>query len=177
MGAESTSIRRDFTGLVLRFNAADRRVQDSWNKQPMFVSDIQSVYGPNGKIPSLVGLYITNHHLKQIPRSFIYAVPAKRGFKRIISAVNRKLCELSESMGSQLSNGFDPRIVKGTLEIVDPVSNDQSNVPNGFPSLNVMFNDFVTDLRIDLNSGSIALFQQFDPIIQSSNMLLSPPDF
>ena len=49
----------------------------------MFISNVQSVYGPNGVIPSCIGLYFVNHHLEQISGSLIYSVPAKRGFKGV----------------------------------------------------------------------------------------------
>jgi hypothetical protein len=162
--------------MVLRFDAADRRIENGWNEQPMFISDIQSVYGPNCMIPIRVGLYLSKHYLEQSTGGLIYSIRAKRSFERIISGVDRELSELSEGLGSQLGDDFDPRIVEGALEIVDAVPGDQCDVTNCIPVRNVVFDDFVSKLRIELNSGNIAFFQHSNLGFQQSDMMLGPFD-
>lgn len=176
MGASRKPIARDFSHVILRFDAADRAIKNCWNEQPMFISDIESVYGPDGKIPSLVGLYLGKHYVENATGGFIYADAANRSFKRILSRVDGELGLVSDRLGCKLGEDFDPRIIEGALEIVEAIPRDQSDVPNGSRVSNVMFDDFISNLRIDLNGSNVAFFQKSDSFIQPCNMLFGPFD-
>jgi hypothetical protein len=175
VSSEGESTGRDFATL-LRFDVANARIQNSWNKKPMLISDVQSVYGPNGVIPSRVGLYIAHHSAEEVG-GLIYAVPAKRGFKVVLGGVGGEFSELSQGMRGEFSDGFDPSIIEGTLEIVDGVPHDQGNLSDSIPIHDVMLDNFVSKLRIDLDGGNVTLLQQLNPLFKSSDMMIGPFDF
>jgi hypothetical protein len=162
--------------LLLRFDAANRCIKDDWNQQPMFISDVQSVYGPNGVVSSIVGLYLVKHPLKQIPGGLAYSVPAKRNFKCIAGRVDGKFSELTDGTGSELGNDFHPSIVEGAFEIVNHIPSNKGDLLNSIPVRDVVFDDFVSKLRINLDTANVTLFQQFDPGFQPGDMLLGPID-
>lgn len=177
MGAGSEAVGGNHSGAILRFDAANRHVKNGWDEKPVLVSNVQSVYGPYGVIPSSVGLYFVKHHLEQIPRGLLYSVPAKGGFKLIFSQINREFGESPQSRGGELCNGFDPGIVEGALEIVKSVPSHQCDRTPEIASLNIVLDNLVSKLRINLDSGHVALFQQLDPPIKPNDMMIGPFDF
>jgi len=44
--------------LVFHVYVANRGIVNHWNEKPVFVSRVEQVHGPDGKIPSIVGLYL-----------------------------------------------------------------------------------------------------------------------
>jgi hypothetical protein len=177
MGTGSESIGKYCTGLVLRFDATHGRIQDSWDKKPMFVSDVKTAYGPNGMIPSRVGLYLAHDHPEQISGNSIYSVPAKRGFKGIACGIDREFREFTHGAGCELCNGLNPSVVEGALQIMESVPSDQgeSSLPLSIP--NIVLNDLVSKLRINLNGADITLLQQADLSIQPVDVMLGPFNF
>lgn len=167
----------DLSGVILRFDAADRRIENSWDKQPVFISQVQSVYGPNGVIPSCVRLYLVKNHVEQSSGGRIYSIPAKGIFKGISCRIDREFSEFSQSAGSDFSNGFDPGIVEGALEVMESIPGDQSDRTPGTPVRNVVLDDIVSKLRINLDCGHITLFQQLNPSIQLADVMFGPVDF
>lgn len=166
-----------YSCLILRFNASNARIEENWDKKPMFVSDVESVHGPDGHIPSRVGLYIGKHHPKKLVRGPIYSIPAKRSLKVVISGVDREFSELPEGVGGEFGNRLNPRIIEGALEIMEGIPRNQRDISAGISARNVMFDDFVSKFRIDLDRRSATLMEELDPTSQSSDMMIGPLDF
>jgi hypothetical protein len=53
----------------------------------------------------------------------------------------------------------------------------QSNIANSIPVGNIVFDDLVSQLRINLDDSHITLLQQLNPGFQPSDMLIGPMDF
>ena len=173
----STSGFLNFTSFVLCFNALNGGIVRKWNQQAMFVSDVELVNGPNSKIPSLVRFYLGRDELEQFGTGSLYFSPIKRGMKLIGGFVNREFGEIADSRGNESLNGLEPCIVDGTLQIMDDIPEYQSYISECIPVGKIVFDDFISTTRINLDRSSIGIFQKKNSVVQLRDMMIGPFNF
>ena len=86
------------------------------NKEPVLVSDVESVNGTDGVIPSTMRLYIAHEEFEEIGSGDVYLYP-QRIFKVITAGINRELSPLPVAGREQASNRFKPRMVEAHFKL------------------------------------------------------------
>lgn len=109
---------------ILHVNVANGGVMNHWDQQPVFVSNVEFVNGPDGKIPSVVRLYVGHEEVEELGDGDIYLQVPQGGFKIVRGGVNRELAPSPVAGGNQSRHSFKPNMVKRTLKIVDGVSDN-----------------------------------------------------
>jgi hypothetical protein len=92
---ETVASRTNFSGFVLRLDSDNGRIEDYWNQKAMFISNVISVNGPDGRIPTVVRLYLVQDQPEKAGMDDIYFLLSKRSFKTISGGVNREFGKLA----------------------------------------------------------------------------------
>lgn len=166
----------NFTSLIFKFDAFNGRQLNDWNQEPMFVSNVELVNGPDGRIPSIVRLYLGHHEVKEIGGGTVYFSPPERDFKIVQGGINRKFGELAEGGGKESFNCLHPGIVKSALKIVKDIPQHQCNIGSKSLVTKIMFDGFASSLRINLDCGSVGIWQYADARFDIGDMLIGPFD-
>lgn len=103
------------SALILQLDVLNGSEVEERNQEPMLVSFIESVNGPDGKIPSVIGLYFVNDEPKELLTGFVYYSPAQRAFKSVAGGIHREFGEVANSRRNEPFDDFDPRIIEGTF--------------------------------------------------------------
>ena len=175
-GAPGTPVSLDFTSLILCFNAIKRSVVNSREQEAVFISDVEAMDRPDGKIPSFVRLYLGRDDPEKVSTGRVYFSPMKRRLELIRGLINWELGERADCLGGNPLNGFEPRIIESALQIVNSVPEHQCDVSKGFPVSEVMLNDFIPGLWIDLHRSYVGVWQNAHSCVNIRNVLIGPFD-
>lgn len=165
--------------LIFQVNASNRGIVDNRNQQPMFVSEIEFVNGPDGKIPSIIGLYIVKDEIEEVRTGGVYLQFPQRGFKLISFEKTGELGALPVPSGNQSSCSFKPSMIESTLQIVNSIPDDCGQFIKGISVasfLEIALNEFAASLRIDIGSTYQSVLQDADCAFGFRNVLIGPFD-
>jgi hypothetical protein len=167
----------DVASLIFQFHSLNRRDVNERYEKPMFVKDVQLVNGPNGVIPSTVRLYAAHHQLEQSEIGDVYFSIPKRSFQKLIRRVDGKLLFLGVKRGGcEFFEGSQPSIIEGGFQVVDSVPDYQGELIVDCMIAKVVFDDLVSNLRIDLGRGHIGLSQSGKCGLEIHDVLIGPVD-
>jgi hypothetical protein len=171
----SVSVPR-FAILIHDANAVNVPGGQDRNKQPMFISDVKVVNGPNGLIPSIARLYLVEHKSKQIRGSSVYASLRHPSFKFFEDFANRELGPVINEGGNQSVDGLEPGIVEGAIQIMDSVPEQQGDIVEGGSIAESVGEDFPSRFRININSSCVRFMQAGDSCVDIRDVLIGPFD-
>ncbi len=167
----------DVARFVLKLDALDGGEENKWNEKPMLVHVISLVDGPNGNIPSLVGLYLVHDSPVESKAVDVYFSLPKKSFKFIHNLSHRELIShrVADRFGREHISNSPPSVVESTAHIVDSIPDKDSNVGSGLFSIaQVMLDDFVSTIRIYLDSSNVGFFQKSNSVLKIADMLIGP---
>ena len=168
----------DFS-ILLHANIANRGILNNWNEKPMLVSHIHNMHGPNGEIPSVVGLYLARKKIEKSRRGSVYFQIPKGNFKLLAHGINGEFSSLPVATGDQSLNGFQPNIIESALEIVDGISDDQWQAVEGLSILSackVALDVFQSTVRVYMARNSQSFFQAINAPLKISDVMVGPFD-
>jgi hypothetical protein len=163
--------------LILRYDASDVPVGFEGNQEAVFVSFVENVDFPDGKIPSVVRAYLIKHQIKKPWAGDVYFSAAQGCFKIFPSWIDSELSKGAESGRGGSLNSFDPRIIEGAFEIVDGIANHQGGVGKKFISVHDIVNEnLIGKLRVNLDSRNVTVWQIGEPFFQFTDVFIGPLD-
>jgi hypothetical protein len=163
--------------LVFNLNIVGAAVMDHWSQEPVLVSPVHIVNGPDGEVPSVVRLYIAENEVEQPFTGDIYFVPLKRSFKAMQCGMNRKLDMLGIARGDKLLDRLNPNIVEGALKIMDGIPDHYRDILGDGSILQIILDEFVASLRVYLSRDQYSVFQTSESLLHLGDMLIGPFDF
>lgn len=169
----------DGTSIVLQFDVADVGIGSKGNQEAMFVSLIENVNGPDGKItiPSIVRAYLIKDQPEKWLAGSVYFCPAQGIFKSLTGGIHGELGESSDGAGSDAFDGLHPRVVEGTFEVVDSIPEQQSGIGKNLLSIHDVVNeDLIKTVRVSIDSGSVVIWQTGEPFLQFTDMFIGSFD-
>lgn len=144
---------------ILYLNSLNVALGESGNKQPMFVSVVEIVNGPDGVIPSLARLYCVKHKAVELGAENVYFGLRKIAFYFLDGFPDREFSPIILKGGGEPFNRLEPCIVESALQIVDGIPHDNGDIIKCLSIGEPMFKDFTAKCRVNLNSRSVAAFQ------------------
>jgi hypothetical protein len=144
----------------------------------VFVVNVQNVNGPDGFISSEVRLYLAENKIEKSGSGAVYFNPAKRSFNLVSYRTDGEFGLAVDARRGELGQNRRPRVIESAMEIMDSISERQSNIGDDFVSIKkIMFQHFVSTVRIDFNGSNGMIWQGADNRFHFGNMLLGPVDF
>ncbi len=186
LGGSPSIEELNFSHFILHLYFADATVIEQWGQEPMLVLPVDIVDGPNGKIPSVVRLYVRNEKLAESPIGTqvhawnfledVCSLPFEGSFKAVFGSMNRKL-DMSHINGG---NGFcekrPPCVIKSAFEIVNGITDDECNIGVNPVVFKIVLDDFVAAIRVNLDRTNNAIRNVREPRIQLGNVMIGPAD-
>ena len=159
---------------IFEFNSVDTPLRQDGNKKPMFISNVEIVDGPNGLIPSIARFYRVEHKPIQIRGGNIYASLRHPSFKFFNGLADREFCPIIDKGWNQSLDSLQPGIVEGAIEIVDSIPEHQRNIVEGRSIAEIVYQEFVSCMRINVDSGSVSFVKFGDAEFDVLDVLLGP---
>jgi hypothetical protein len=169
--------RPSFAVLVNHANAVNMSSRKNGEKQPMFVSYVKNVNGPNSLVPSIARLYRVDHQTEEIGAGSVYLSLHKRTFKLIDGLAHGKFRPITDESGKQLFDGLEPSIVEGAIKIVDGIAEHQSYFTESGRIAEIVNENFATSFRINLDSRMASFVKRDDAIFDIEDVLIGPVNF
>jgi hypothetical protein len=167
--------------VVLKANSGKPHHIEYWDKQLMFVEDVQIVQGPEGMIRSLVGLYdiqenIHNQGYSRISGEALLFQSAINGSYQLFPLVaDWKPCPM---IGFPRSGGLESLVVqniKSAFEIMQGISDDQSTVRHVESRfVNVEENAVVPSVFLDTSGVKVGLGERIEKFVKIVDVLHGP---
>jgi len=151
-------------------------VREYGDEQAMFISNIEIVNGPNGIIPSTVRLYCVHDEIEE-SRGALYTSFLKPTFYLFSALANRHFCPIINESRRDLFDSLKPDIIKGTIQIVNCVPNEQRQIIERSGITEIVRQDFTTRLRVNIDSGYIRFVQESNARLNIVDMCMGPLDF
>jgi hypothetical protein len=126
-----------------------------WKQEPVFVEDVEIVQGPEGAIPSLVRFYGIHDEVGDCFGGLMYQSAFDGSYKFIPGFSKWESSEVIVTSQPTKNNLVNCNI-KRSLEIMEGISNDESNVIGKRLSLLEMKN-VISALRVVLNVDSVEI--------------------
>jgi hypothetical protein len=167
----------DLPLFVLHFNSLNMPLGKNGDKEPMFVSDVQSVNGPDGMIPSLVRAYLVTYEPKERRGNNIFVGVSEPSIKFFDGLSYGEFCSLGDESRSKSFDSFEPDIIEGAIKVVDGVSYHQGDVIEGSGISKIMLKNFATRLLVSLNSNGIGIVKRADTCFDVVDVMIGPFDF
>jgi hypothetical protein len=152
---------------------------NDWDEEPVLVSDVEFVHGPNGKIPSTVRLYLAYGESGEVRSESAYLQVFKRRFKVIKGGMDRKLAPTPIPGGSQAAHRLKPCVIEGALKIMNGVPDYGREVFEALPILDVCeiaLDEFVSTVRIYMSLTDKSFFQAVDATFNIRDVFVGPFD-
>ena len=114
--------------IVFKANIIEPHHLQHWNEKLVFVPDVQIVQGPQGKIPSLMGLYgLNNEIVDPSCDSLLFEGSLHRSYKLFPRSSYWESCVIRGGAPTG-DNRFVPKQIKRTSEIVQNIPNNKGAV-------------------------------------------------
>jgi hypothetical protein len=151
-----------------------------WNTKPVLISEVEFVYGPYGRIPSTVGLYLAYKKVGKSRGGTIYRQFNKPVFQAFHGAVTRERSLLPPLIGNESGDGVEPNIIESAFEIVDGITEDDGKIifqgDDILPTLVSALEDFKSGVRVYMDFYNQAFFQRVDTRFKVSDVLVGTCD-
>jgi hypothetical protein len=165
-------------GIILKLDAAADGVVEHWNQKAVFISNVELVNGPDGKIPSVVGLYLIEQEFEKSLTCNVYFSLLKRSFQTFKCGMTREFDISVGALGSDSLKRREPRIIESAFHVMDGVSDHHSHViGQGIHILDFIFKEFISSAGIDLDCSSASFLQRENSCFNLRDMLIGPFDF
>jgi hypothetical protein len=167
--------------LVYHFNSVNIPARQNRDKKPMFVDVVQNMYGPNGVIPSAIRAYVIKDKIAkgraQVMNCGVFLSGAiEPTFKFFDGLSNRKFCAVTDDFRNHLLDGLEPRIVQSAIKVVDDISDQEGKVVERFKICELMYKAFCSELRVNLDPGSVSFMKRSDACFDIVDMSIGPFD-
>jgi hypothetical protein len=169
----------DVSSFIFQVNVANGGVVQNWDQEPVLVSRVELVNGPNVKIPSVVRLYFAHDEVEEAGSGDVYLQVPQGIFKSIGIGINGKLSSLPIASWYESGNCFKPSVIEGALKIVNGIPEHDSQAFGGVSILDVCkvtMNEFAASVRIYLGTNDQSFFQAVDSKLNIRNVMVGPFD-
>ena len=170
--ADSPS-RCGFAQLILHLNSLNMPLCENWKEQPMFVSVVETVHGPDGVIPSLARLYLVNHEIEESRTGSVYVSLSKLTLYFFDGFVDGELGAATDVGGHQPLNCLQPRVIESASQIVNSIANQKSQVIKSGVLQN-MFQSLCVELRVILDMNSCTVLKTGNSPFDIANVYIGP---
>jgi hypothetical protein len=122
--------RPQVSSFIFYFNSSNVPLRQNGDKQPVFISDVEIVNGPQDSLPSHMRAYLVQHEPIKNGANYVYSslLALHPSFKFVDAFADWELGSVINETGCQAGNSFEPDIVEGAIKIVDCVSEDQCRI-------------------------------------------------
>jgi hypothetical protein len=167
--------------LVYGLNSIDIPARQNRDKQPMFVDIVQSVYGPNGVIPSAIRAYLVKEEIAQVGiESMDGGVFLSRSmeptFKLFDLFSNGELGSVRKNFRDKSLGGLVPNMIQSTIKVVEGIPNHEGQIIKDFGICELMYESFRTKFRVNLDSGGFRFMKRHDACFDVLDMSIGPFD-
>jgi hypothetical protein len=165
--------------LIFQVDIANGGIVNHWDKEPVLVSDVEFVHGPNGKITFVMRLYLCHYQIEELRRGDVYLQLPQRRFDILRSSVGGKFGTLPTFGGHQSSHGFKPSMIESALQIMDRIPNDCREIVEGLPIFDVCkvtLDELASSVRLHIGPTDQSFFQAVNAKFNVRDVLVSPFD-
>lgn len=167
--------------LIYHRNARNIDASQNGDKQPMFVGVVQNVYGPDGVIPSAIRTYLVEEETREfgaeVANCGLFAGLFEPTFKLLVGLTNGEFGAGLTKSRKRLFNRLEPCIVQSAVKIVDNISQYKGDFIESRRVCELMYKAFGSELRVNLNPGSIGFLKRENACFDVCDMLIGPLDF
>ena len=163
--------------LVLKADTRDVHTLQEWNKELMFVPNIQVLQGPERIIPSLVGFYVAHEEILHYDLDLLlFEHVLEGGFQFISGLANRESC-IPAGRSATFSDDIVPENVQGASQIMKSVPNHHCGIL-GWRCERIIEEQMQRNLSIEIliDAQEIKITRR-DPFIEIVNVLRGPLNF
>ena len=158
----STEAANQFPSVILHLKASNGRIADNWQEKPMLIQDVEFLHSPKSIIPSVISLYPCQHKAEQIGAREVYFSILQSSFEGITRRIGGELSLVADSRRSMSLKGADPCIIKGALEIMECISDEQGDVFDSALIRQVVLDALISKLWMDIDDSGVRVFQSSD---------------
>jgi hypothetical protein len=167
--------------IVLKAKIGKPHHIEYWDEQLMLVEDVQFVQGPEGLIPSLVGLYMIQEQVNNqgdlVIRGetllFQSAINSTYEFFPLIT--DWESCSMVRTSGSGRVEDLVVENVQCTFEIMESISDDEGaarHIEPGF--VDVKSNTITPSVFLDANGVKVRLSERLEKVVKVTDVLHGP---
>ncbi len=100
--------------------------------------------------------------------------PLQRSFKFINGIAHGEFGGIVNEGRGNFIEGLDPSIVESASQVVDGIASNECKLTNGSCVRGIVLDDFLSSMRIDLNSRGAAIWQTAKAVFKVSDVLIGP---
>lgn len=169
-----TADNRLFATLIFVANILGNAELKQWNQESVLIQDVKVVEGPDGTIPSLVGLYNIHDEVRDPFGGLLYQ-PAINGRYKIIPCVSNGKSRIAvipfQSSKDHLIDGK----IQSSFQIMQGITDYEREVL-GHNVNDISLNDIVSGIRIRIDANSVrATADEFvNPLVNITDVILGP---
>jgi hypothetical protein len=162
--------------VVLKANTVNESPLKHWNNELVFVPDIQIVQGPDGVIPSFVGLYRVEHKLvDKIGDLLLFQSIIQSGYQ-FISRIADQKASVVRGNTVTFPDNIVPENVQSAAEIVKRIADNEGGFLYSQCTRIKVNRDPISMLRVSLNTNSVMGYvaHPHEQSIKVTDVLLGP---
>jgi hypothetical protein len=166
--------------VVLKADARERHNTEQWNEQLMLVSDVHVVQGPQGPIPSLVGLYNIHDQVanldgtRMVGETLLFQSAINGSYKFLPLVTDWKLRAVIRDSGSFVESLVVSDVNRAS-EIMQGISNNKSGIDRGESAfVDVDENMVAPFVFLDADGVKVRLGERIQQLIHIVDVLHGP---
>jgi hypothetical protein len=167
---------KDATAFVLEFHAINLDEVDDWNKEDVFIVQIQGIDGANVGVPSFVRFHAFNHKVEDGRGLAYFSCLREVAYKFLPRIRDWKMRPLGQSGGAEFFNGSAPSKIESASQIVDCISRKHRDICFEGSISQGVIKELLPRLSIDLAGGWVSIGRSVDSLLNIRDVLLGPFD-
>jgi len=154
---------------------SDKHAVEDWENELVLVKDVQLVEGPQGVIPSRIGLHIIDN--KAVQSSMVpYFRSTIQGVYKPFPSLSNREARLGRYGNIEMSEDFCPSQIEGGSEIVQGVSEHDRQI-NRQESIRRILQEQLSGVTIRVSEWSVEIInKRINTGLKVSDVLLGPFD-
>jgi hypothetical protein len=163
--------------VVFKADAAKSHKLEHWNQELVLIPDIQVVQGPQGVIPSFVGLHDIKYDLRDLGIDLLLFESTRQGgYKSVPRIANRKASPLRGN-ASTFQNSSVVKKIEGASQVGERVSDHKSDYLGGKIGEVVINPEMIYpafDIFLDSESVKVRVNEVYEQRVKVVDVLLGP---
>ncbi len=161
---------------MLQFHALNPNDREHRDQEVVFVVNVESVKGVKIVVPSLVTFHALYHEHKKGGVARYFSLTRERRFKVLPCGVNRKLGFVAKHSRVKPLDNVAPCEIKSALEIVDCVTNNESDIRSEVAVSKAVVEELLPRLSIEVQAGAVCVQRSAESLVDIRDVLIGPLD-
>lgn len=162
---------------ILHLNSVNMAFSQNGDKQPMFVSVVEIVNGPDGIIPSFARLYCVEHEPEEFRGGSVYFNMSQKTFQFFHAFADGEFRPVILKGRNDSLDGLQPRIVEGGFKVMNSIPNHECEIVEGFRIAKSVGESLSSVLWVNLNNSGVSFIKRSDAPFDIADMFIGPLNF